>query len=76
MEEYKRSEVIYKYYLPDNEEEERDHRNGFKYKRVIEDILADLRKEAKYGEDTPVAPSDLRQKIFNLLEEYEVLGDF
>lgn len=69
MEESKSSEVIFKYYLPDNQDELWLHTHAFDMYSVLHDIDQHCRSVIKYEEHPEETREDLAQQIRDMIHK-------
>ncbi len=67
MDDYKSSEVIFKYYLPDNQDELWIHSHAYEMYSLISEISEVCRSLIKYGDATIGTQYDLAEKIREMI---------
>jgi hypothetical protein len=73
LEKYKQVEVTYKFFLPDNEEDLKDFRNGRDYAILLWDIQQKCRHVWKYEEDPSEDRVALAEEIGDMIGERELI---
>ena len=63
MEEEKKVEVTYKYYLPDNESDLKMHQNAYRYYSALHEIYDECRRIYKYDDKASKETVDFSEKI-------------
>jgi len=66
---YKRSEVILKFYLPDNEDELLDALRGSKYSSALSEIYHHCRNVWKYEENASEEKINFAEEIASIVTE-------
>lgn len=62
--------------LPEDQESFQTHLNAGKYYCSIHDMLMWLRQKYKYENVTELQVEDVREKMFKILEDHDIDGEF